>query len=430
MHPLVLALLKDEDLNSLEDLAAAYQRMFMRVIQEDGTDKAAKEALLAALSPTGKLEDNLGLLSLSQQASIKRLQESRIALEENFPTSTFGLVSADDEPLNIHIHIRGNHKNLGKKVPRGTLGVISGGFPKLVSEGSGRLQLAHWLANPENPLSARVMVNRIWKHHFGQGLVRSVDNFGRMGELPTHPKLLDFLAYKFVENNWSVKALHRSILLSSTYRMSSKADKRAEFIDPENKLVHHMSVKRLEGEVIRDSILAASGELDRTLFGPSLTPYISKHQIGRGRPPSGPLDGGGRRSIYIEVRRNFLMPMFLTFDYPLPISTIGKRSLSTVPSQALLLMNNKFVALSARRWAQKLMKFETHTLRRVEKMYVSAFGRLPEKWEVTEVEDFLERQLTYYRSTAELTVGEDLKEQVWADLAHSLFNSVEFIYVR
>lgn len=429
-HPRVLALLEDQGLNSLEALAAAYRRMFVQVIDGDSDGAAETQAFLAALSPTGKLEDGLSLLAPSRRESLAQLQADRAALEAALPASAFGRVSADEDPRNIRIHIRGNHKNLGEEVPRGTLQVVSSESREPITDGSGRLQLARWLANSENPLTARVMVNRIWKHHFGQGLVRTADNFGRMGERPTHPQLLDFLARRFVESGWSVKALHRIILLSSTYRMSSRAEERAASIDPENRLLHHMPVKRLEAEAIRDSILAVSGKLDRTLFGPSLVPHISKYQDGRGKPESGPLDGGGRRSIYIQVRRNFLTPMFLVFDYPLPISTIGRRSVSTVPSQALLMMNNELVALGAREWAREVTASETGWRRRVEKMYVAAFGRLPEDWEVAEVETFLEGQRARYRNMPEAEAADELNEQVWADLAHVLFNSAEFIYVR
>ena len=143
-----------------------------------------------------------------------------------------------------------------------------------------------------------------------------------------------------MESGWSIKAMHRLMLLSSTYRQSNQADPLAAKVDPENKLLYHMPVRRLEAEAIRDSMLATAGTLDRSFFGPSQKPHISAFQEGRGKPASGPLDGNRRRSIYIQVRRNFLTPMFLAFDYPLPISTMGSRSVSTVPSQALMMMNN------------------------------------------------------------------------------------------
>jgi hypothetical protein len=215
-------------------------------------------------------------------------------------------------------------------------------------------------------------------------LVRTPDNFGLTGERPTDPELLDYLAAAFVESGWSVKAMHRLILLSSAY---------AQTREP----------RRLEAEAIRDSILAVAGTLDRTLFGPSVMPHISKYQDGRGKPASGPLDGNRRRSIYIQVRRNFLTPMFLAFDYPLPISTTGQRGSSTVPSQALLMMNNEFIAGQASRWAARAAPD-------LDRMFLEAFARRPEPWERSEALAFAEKR-------------------GWPALAHVLFNSAEFLYV-
>jgi hypothetical protein len=289
--------------------------------------------------------------------------------------------------------------------------VIAGEQQPPIGSGSGRLQVADKIASADNPLTARVMVNRIWKYHFGYGLVRSTDNFGRTGDAPTHSELLDYLARRFIESGWSVKAMHRLILSSSAYQMSSRVDPAAAKADPENKLLQHFPVRRLEAEAIRDSILAVAGTLDEQMLGPSVPPYIGKFQDGRGKPESGPLDGARRRSIYIQVRRNFLTPMFLAFDYPLPISTIGRRSVSTVPSQALILMNDEFMELESREWAKRLAAEESDSRRRVNRMYEEAFARPPEDWELTEALKF---------------VG----TQAWEDLAHVLMNSAEFIYVR
>ena len=327
------------------------------------------------------------------------------------PESIFATVAADEDPHDVRIHIRGNHQNLGEPAPRGFLKVIAGEKQPPIRDGSGRLEIAEKIASADNPLTARVMVNRIWKYHFGYGLVRSTDNFGRTGDTPTHPELLDYLAQRFMESGWSVKAMHRLILLSRAYQMSSRADPAGAKVDPENKLLQHFPVRRLEAEAIRDAILSVAGTLNQQMFGPSVTPYISKFQDGRGKPESGPLDGGGRRSIYIQVRRNFLTPMFLAFDYPLPISTIGRRSISTVPSQALILMNDEFTELESREWAKRLAAEQSDPRGRVTRMYEEAFARPPEDWELTEA-------LAFAGSGA------------WADLAHVLMNSAEFIYVR
>src|SRR5205823_7652560 len=175
------------------------------------------------------------------------------------------------------------------------------------------------------------------------------------------------------------KKMHRLMVTSSAYRMSSRGDERAEKADPQNKLLHRMPVRRLEAEAVRDAMLAVSGRLDRTMYGPGVPPYLTPFMVGRGRPgTSGPLDGGGRRSVYLNVRRNFLNPMFLAFDYPVPFTTMGRRSTSNVPAQALTLLNNPFVVQEAQLWAKRVLAEPDRTPdQRVVGMYLSAFGREP-----------------------------------------------------
>ncbi len=330
--------------------------------------------------------------------------------QPQIPESTFGMIAWDEAPGNTKLHIRGSHLNLGDEVPRHFLQVISKDGEKVAVSGSGRLELAQWMTGEAAPLLARVYVNRLWEHHFGDGLVRTADNFGVMGERAANRDLLDTLAAKFIAEGWSTKKLQREMVLSAAYRMSSKDDPAAAKADPRNDLLHHFPVRRLEAEQIRDSVLAVSGALDEKMYGPSVVPHISEYQNGRGKPKSGPLDGAGRRSIYIEVRRNFLTPLFLAFDYPLPISTIGVRNRSTVPSQALMLMNNEFVLQQAARWADRLSG--TPEPERVSLMYQQAFGRLPEAGEQKEAAAFLADGGTL------------------AGLAHVLMNAPEFIYVQ
>ena len=325
------------------------------------------------------------------------------------PESTFALTSFDENPQNARLHIRGSHENLGTAIERGVLQAASPVKMPLITTGSGRLELAQWIASPRNPLTARVIVNRLWQHHFGQGLVRSVDNFGRMGEAPANQQLLDTLAVEFVEDGWSLKKLHRKIVLSSAYRMSleSSTQEAARKIDPRNELLWHLPPRRLDAESLRDSMLTVSESLNPELFGPSIMPHISAYQDGRGKPASGPLDGNNRRSIYIQVRRNFLTPLFLAFDYPLPISTIGQRGSSTVPAQALLMMNNAFVHQQAQRWADASAQKPD----RLTSLYRSAFAREPLPEEKQAAQDYL-------------------ATHSWYSLCHVLLNSAEFLYVQ
>ena len=322
------------------------------------------------------------------------------------PASSFAMVSFDEAARNTRLHVRGSHENLGDEIPRGFLKVIPDAGRR-IDIGSGREQLGDWLASPQNPLTARVIVNRIWQHHFGQGLVRSVDNFGRMGEAPTNQALLDTLAVQFVEQGWSLKRLHKQLLLSAAYRMGNQASPEAIRIDPKNDLFGRVPPRRLEAESIRDAMLAVSGSLDKSLYGPSIVPHISPYQEGRGKPLSGPIDGNNRRSLYTQVRRNFLSPLFLAFDYPLPISTMGARGSSTVPSQALLLLNNEFVHLQARHWADASAAQSD----RIAWLYETAFSRSPTPSE---------------RSLA----AEYLKTHDWASYCHVLLNTAEFLYVQ
>jgi hypothetical protein len=349
---------------------------------------------------------------------LEALKLRKSQLEEQIPNSAFAMMASDYEPHNVQIHVRGSHTNLGKEVPRGFLHFASTAEAPISERESGRMQVADWIASPRNPLTARVMVNRIWKHHFVRGLARTPDNFGVMGEQPTHPELLDYLAARFVESGWSVKAMHRLILLSSVYQISSQPSQGAAQKDPENKLLHSMPVRRLEAEAIRDAMLAVAGTLDGKMYGPSVPPHISKYQDGRGKPESGPVDANGRRSIYIQLRRNFLPPMFLAFDYPLPISTIGARGSSTVPSQALLLLNNEFIAGQAKKWAEQAIATQPDARNRVSEMYVRAFGRPAADGEIDEI-------LSFVRGQSQLP-----EQQAWTEVAHVLFNSAEFIYVR
>ena len=204
------------------------------------------------------------------------------------------------------------------------------------------------------PLLPRVLVNRLWKHHFGEGIVRTPDDFGVMGRPPSHPELLDYLAARFVARGWSIKAMHRLMVPSSTYRMPSDPERDAERLDPTNELLHRMNVRRLEAEAIRDALLAVSGRLDPTMFGPSVPLHLTPFMDGRGRPAdSGPLDGDGRRSLYLERPAQLPESDVPGLRLPVPFSTHGPRNVSNVPAQALTLMNDPFVIAQARLWAER-----------------------------------------------------------------------------
>jgi len=333
----------------------------------------------------------------------------------------------DGSPRNAHVFIRGNPRNLGEEVPRRFVEALD---ESAFSKGSGRLELAERLLAKDNPLTARVRVNWIWHHLMGRGLVASVDNFGVLGEKPSHPELLDWLASRFLESGWDMKRLIRTVMLSNTYQMASRdASAEAAEKDPNNHLFHRANLRRLEGEVIRDAILAVAGTLDPKMFGPPVPVYLTEFMEGRGRPgTSGPLDGAGRRTVYQEVRRNFLSPVMLAYDAPIPYTTVGRRTISNVPAQALILMNDPFVLEQARRWAGRLVEDgDADPSRRINQMYLAALARSPDSGELAAALEFLRERLDLNGlSESELASNTG----AWADLCHVLLNTKEFIYIQ
>ncbi|HVE38320.1 MAG TPA: DUF1549 and DUF1553 domain-containing protein, partial [Planctomycetota bacterium] len=299
------------------------------------------------------------------------------------------------------IRIRGDIQRPGDVVPRGFPAVLSPDASPGVGPGSGRWTLARWLSSPQHPLTARVMVNRIWQHHFGEGLVRTPSNFGRMGEAATHPELLDWLACRFVESGWSVKAMHRLLLRSAAYRRSSAASPEALEKDPDNRLLARMNRCRLEAEAFRDAILAVSGTLDRS----------------RGGPTDPNLDGR-RRMIYQQVSRTSKSPFEALFDGADSTAHTDKRTVSTVAPQALFLLNNPFVLDSALALARRLIASEPNgAAARVSRAYSLLYGRPADADEIA-----LALQLV-----AEFA-GEG-EERAWSELARTLLCANEFVVV-
>ena len=430
----LLKLLQDPAVTSAETLAHQYQTALTALVNEwrDGKlDTAADvEGRIAVINSL--LSSNV-LAALPSAAAekaghdrekltdlLKQLQE----IEAKLPAPRRALAMADGDGDNDYVYKRGNHKTPGDPAPRRFLEALAGAEQPLPAKGSGRLELAERVLAESNPLPARVLVNRLWEHHFGEGIVRSPDNFGLLGQTPTHPELLDWLAQEVRRRHWSIKEMHRLLVLSSTYRMASRSTAKSDEADPENRLLHRMPLRRLEAEAVRDAMLAVSGRLDTRMFGPGPLPYLTPFMVGRGRPGgSGPLDGDGRRSVYLNVRRNFLNPMFLAFDYPVPFTTIGKRSVSNVPAQALTLLNNPFVIQQAQLWSKHVLAEANRTTsERLTAMYITAFGRPPTEAELKDAQDFLTEQAKEY--------GQADDPRAWADLCHVLFNVKEFIFLN
>ena len=294
------------------------------------------------------------------------------------------------------------------------------------AEGSGRLQLAGRIASSNNPLTARVMVNRVWKHLFGEGLVRTVDDFGQLGDQPSHPELLDYLAGQFAREDWSVKRLIRSIVLARTFQFSARPAPAAREIDPQNRLLQHYPARRMEAEVIRDCILSVSGRLNLSMHGLSVQPYREKENADR-RLFAGPLDGLGRRSVYVKVN---LMetPKFLSaFNIAGGKVCQGRRDTANVPAQSLALLNDPFVLQQAERWSRQLIAHTEDSLEsRINHLFESALGRpaaVSEKQRFIEAAEHL-AELRSLRKEALLS-----SQEIWEDLAHAVFNLKEFIFI-
>ncbi|MCH8922125.1 MAG: DUF1553 domain-containing protein, partial [Planctomycetes bacterium] len=330
------------------------------------------------------------------------------------------------EPTPTYLLRRGNYLTPGRPVSPGAPAVLSAdGTPLEIkppwpdgAKTGRRLAFARWLTRPAHPLTARVMVNRIWHHHFGSGLVKTLDNFGKAGARPTHPQLLDYLAVRFVEDGWSLKAMHRRMLLSSTYRMSSRVSADARRIDPENKLLSHMPLRRLEAEPIHDAILTVTGSLDRTVGGPSIPPFVSPNATANKPvhiPKSGPVDSAGRRAIYVLVRRNFITPMFQTFDFPSPAASVGRRDVTIVPAQALTMLNGPLVHRQSSKWATAVAAQSGSNEEKIARMFVRALGRPPSSNE---------------REALLSILAASENEKPWADVAHVILNLNDFVFVR
>ncbi|MCC7333693.1 MAG: DUF1553 domain-containing protein [Pirellulaceae bacterium] len=359
----------------------------------------------------------------------------RIALRATLKeTSRLAMAMIDGTSEDDHVLVRGSSSNPGKLERRHFLTAISGDRPLHIARGSGRLELAAQINAADNPLPSRVMVNRLWHHLLGRGLVSTTDDFGQLGQRPTHPELLDYLATQFLADGRSIKRMIRRLVLTRTYRMSGASDPRAAEIDPNNDLWHHRPPRRLEGEAIRDSLLAISGAMDPTMFGEPIPIHLTSFMDGRGKPAaSGPLDGKARRSIYIAVRRNFLSLFLLSFDTPNPFSTMGRRNSSNVPAQALIMMNDPFVVEQTQHWARRGMsqvsigsddESRSDGVRaRIEWFYRSGFGRQPSSRETSAAAQFIVEQSE--RQALELDSLE-----LWQELAHALVNTKEFIFVR
>jgi uncharacterized protein DUF1553 len=310
-------------------------------------------------------------------------------------------------------------------VPRGFLSALGG--PRVTEPGSGRRQLADWLVARDNPLTPRVLVNRLWQHHFGRGLVRSSDDFGSRGVVPTHPDLLDHLASRFVDLGWSIKAIHRTILLSRTYRMAGETQEGNSTADPDAEFLWRFPRRRLDAEALRDAVLAVSGDLDRTMGGAHpVAPEKDWHKTSSSNPYELTYETR-RRSVYLyqgRLRKNSFLTLF---DGANPNAPTGARPISTTPLQALFLMNDPFLARQSAKLAERLLVDRADDPARIRLAFELAFGRLPDKEERTSSEAHL-LLLREKLKTTDVPAEEHVRK-AWAVFAQVLLSSNEFAFV-
>ncbi len=333
------------------------------------------------------------------QRYAERLRAEGDALKKAIPElyPFWHVLEDSSQPKNIPVALRGNEQTPGEEAPRRFLSVLCEGEPPLFRSGSGRLELAEAIASAKNPLTARVMVNRLWKHHFGEGLVRTTSNFGQLGDRPTHPELLDYLAARFVASGWSLKAMHRELLLSRAYRMSSEESAAARDKDPENRLLSHANLReRLDAESLRDSILAVAGTLDAATGG-----------------PSAPLESSRRRTLYATVSRSKPNRTLAAFDFPDPNASAESRMVTVGPMQRLFFLNSAFVAEQSKALAARLSELANEDRERIAKAYVLLYGRPAAEEEIRLGLEFL-----------------NAKPAAWPQYAQVLLTAAEFSAVK
>jgi hypothetical protein len=402
-----------------------------------GSDKdpsalSTVELTAATDSLTGKAAEAIknkpdGYMSAAAKEFVKKATEALKTAQEQAPKPEVVMAVDEDTPQNCRVHIRGNTLTLGEEAPRGFLAVLQrGGEPPVASKTSGRAELAEWLTSPRHPLTARVAVNRMWQSLFGEGLVRTADNFGFLGDKPSHPELLDWLAATFIEQGWSFKKMLRTVMLSNAYQMSTQTNPKAEAADPENRLLWRMNRRRLEAEPFRDAMLFVSGSLDTTMGGTLLTSknndYVTNDQSGNAAQY-----GAKRRSVYLPIIRNALYDMFQAFDVGDPSTVNAKRTTTTIAPQALFVMNSPFAIEQSEAMARQLLsQKDLPDTARITQAYERALSRPATAAEVGRWSAFLRQYEAGLAAKEPDTAKRTVK--AWQAFCQILFASNEFIY--
>lgn len=381
-----LVSLFDVQTNTRNTPLLAHAQALKRMARGRGRRSSMEEEEAADAGASGVSAPRQALGNSERTAMLQQLGEAYLRAPERYPAAN--VLAHDDIVPDTHILVKGDYRNKGEKVEPGYLAAIHPGPP--INEPKGvlfvpqrRKALALWLTTPENPLLGRVMVNRIWQGHFGEGIVRTPNDFGRQGEPPTHPELLDWLSAEFAERGWSIKQMHRLMMLSTTYRSASAGSAEALKLDPENRLFGRMNRRRLDGDAIRDTILAVSGSLNLKMGGMGIIPPLTKEEILAARmpylwPAHPDAAEHNRRSVYLQMKRSMTLPMLQIFDAPDTAASCPRRETSTVAPQALALMNSDFTQAQAQQFAARLRKQAgDNPEAQIEAGWRFAFGRAP-----------------------------------------------------
>lgn len=360
------------------------------------------------------------------KAEINKLEKLRKAVFAKMPDLEMAFAVADGTPHNARIQARGDPRNPGQEVPRRFLQILGGRELPSWVRGSGRLQLAEWLADPHNPLTARVMVNRIWQHHFGKGLVATPSDFGVRGKSPSHPELLDYLAVRFVESGWSIQAMHRLILLSRTYQAASEGGASNAMIDPDNQFLWKFNRRRLDAEAIRDSLLMISGDLDTTRPGPHPFPHHSTWTFTQHKPFVDVYESR-QRSIYLMTQRIQKHPYLAIFDGADTNLSAAQRQVTTTPLQALFMMNSTFVHERAEQLARRLVTEAAGSTGRIDRAHRLILGRPATPGELRQGEEYLEKAQAKLLAAGQAAA--EVYHQALASCTRALFASNEFLFV-
>lgn len=441
----IARLLGDRQPATLVELASRYSQLFANAQQQwtelkassagkDATslpDAALESARLLLADPKGPLAVPADIESAFDAAVVSQLKAERDELarrEAAVPKFPEVMAVADAKPENLKVHLRGSHLTLGREVSRRLPRILSNAESRELTEGSGRLQLARWLASADHPLTSRVIANRLWQWHFGQGLVRSPDNFGRLGERPSHPELLDWLAKEFSSRSWSMKSMHRLLLTSAVYQQSTEFNAASALADPENRLLWRFHRQRMDVEVLRDSLLAISGQLDEAAGG-TLLPTANRAYVTSTANVNPAIYNSRRRSVYLPVVRSALFEVFTAFDFADPSSLAGQRDQTTVAPQALFMMNSPFVLEQVRSLVELLLaRPNASTADRLSHLYQMAYGRDPSETEMHRASEYLQlMQAEFSRADATAT---DAEVRAWISLSRAVLSANEFVYVE